>query len=154
MKTTCLLLLAVLPASVAVRSASAQPSNKPAAAKTPPAKPTPPNITTPAGLATSIQTSEATQNADNLIFAYGQSVTDPQLARTALAQLLANYYQLRNQATTAEQASQAVNEASLRFQVLSAAQNEVIIQQNQQLLQQNQRILDLLEKQAKAKAMG
>jgi len=88
---------------------------------------------------------EQTQNADALLLAYGQAVTDPVLARLAIGQLLSNYYSLRNQATTAEQATQAVSEASLRFQVLQSAQNQVLIQQNQQLLQQNARILALLE---------
>ena len=155
MKTFSILFPALLLATTILPGvAGAQIAARPAAGKATPARPVPPNITTPAGLATSIQTAESTQNADSLIFAYGQSVTDPLLARTALAQLLSNYYQLRNQATTAEQASQAVNEAGLRFQVMQAAQNEVIIQQNQQLLLQNQRILDLLEKQAKARASG
>lgn len=119
---------------------------------TPTANPAPmafPDISTPAGLSSTLQSAERTQNAESLLYAYGQSITDPLLARTALTQLLANYYLLRNQATTAEQAIQAINEADLRFSVLQAAQNQVIIQQNQQLLLQNQRILELLEKQAR-----
>jgi len=98
-----------------------------------------------AGLNQTLSQAEQTQNADALLVAYGQAVTDPVLARLAIGQLLSNYYSLRNQATTAEQATQAVSEANLRFQVLQSAQNQVIIQQNQQLLQQNARILTLLE---------
>jgi len=98
-----------------------------------------------AGLNQTLSQAEQTQNADALLLAYGQAVTDPVLARLAIGQLLSNYYSLRNQATTAEQATQAVGEASLRFQVLQSAQNQVLIQQNQQLLQQNARIIALLE---------
>lgn len=100
------------------------------------------------GLNQTLSGAEQTQNADALLLAYGQAVTDPVLARLAIGQLLANYYSLRNQAQTAQQATQAVGEASLRFQVLQSAQNQVLIQQNQQLLLQNARILALLEANA------
>ncbi len=89
---------------------------------------------------------ERNQDSDALLLAYGQAVTDPTLARLAIGQLLANYYTLRNQAQTPEQATQAVSEASLRFQVLQAAQNQVLIQQNQQILQQNAQIIALLQR--------
>lgn len=103
--------------------------------------------TTRAGLiAAQILNAERAQNADSLLLSYGQAVTDPTLARSAIAQLLTSYYQLRNQAQTAEQATQAVAEANLRFQVLQAAQNQVMIQQNQQLLQQNAQIIALLQR--------
>ncbi|BCM90848.1 hypothetical protein IAD21_02710 [Abditibacteriota bacterium] len=88
---------------------------------------------------------ERDQDSDALLLAYGQAVTDPTLARLAIGQLLSNFYSLRNQAQTPEQATQAVSEASLRFQVLQAAQNQVLIQQNQQLLQQNAQIIALLQ---------
>lgn len=112
----------------------------------------PPRSTAPAptnpnagnNLAAQIMNSERTQNADALLLAYGQAVTDAPLARAAIAQLLSSYYLLRNQAQTAEQATQAVAEANLRFQVLQAAQNQVLIQQNQQLLAQNAQIMALL----------
>lgn len=97
------------------------------------------------GLNQTLSQAEQTQNADALLLAYGQAATDPTLARLAIGQLLSNYYALRNQAQTAEQATQAVSEASLRFQVLQSAQNQVLIQQNQQLLNQNARIIALLE---------
>lgn len=115
---------------------------------------TAPSLGEPAGLAAIIQGAEGMQNGDALVLAYGQSVTDPQLARVALGLLLTNYYQLRNQAQTAEQAVQAVNEAELRFAVFAAAQNQVIIQQNQTLIQQNQRIIELLERQSTTPAKG
>jgi hypothetical protein len=99
------------------------------------------------GLNQTLSQAEQTQNADALLLAYGQAVTDPTLARLAIGQLLSNYYSLRNQAQTAEQVTQAVGEASLRFQVLHSAQNQVLIQQNQQLLNQNARIIALLEAQ-------
>lgn len=101
--------------------------------------------TTPVALAATIAAAEKSQNGDTLLIAYGQAATDPVLARVVLGQLLSQYYALRNQAQTAEQASQAVNEASLRFLVFQAAQNSVIVQQNQQLLQQNQRLIALME---------
>ncbi len=105
----------------------------------------------PATLNAQITNAERTQNADQLLLAYGQAVTDADLARAAIAQLLASYYRLRNQAQTAEQATQAVAEANLRFQVLQAAQNQIQIAQNQQLLEQNARIISLLQQNAKAK---
>ncbi len=102
---------------------------------------------TAGSLAQSIQNSERTQNADNLLLTYGQAVTTPELARAAIGQLLNDYYQLRNQAQTADQATQAVSEAMLRFMVLQTAQNQILVQQNQQLLQQQDRIIELLEAQ-------
>ena len=92
---------------------------------------------------------EADMNGDALIFAYGQSVTDPLMARAALAQLMFDYYGLRSRATSAMQASQAVDEAILRFSVMHAAQNQVTVQQNQVIIDQNQRIIALLEQIAK-----
>ena len=111
---------------------------------------------TPGTLAGAIQSSERTQNADNLLLTYGQAATTPELARAAIGQLLNDYYRLRNQAQTADQATQAVSEAMLRFMVLQTAQNQILVQQNQQVLQQNQRIIELLEAQAKpaARAMA
>jgi len=109
-----------------------------------PAQPIPPALSA-SGLNQTLSQAEQTQNADALLLAYGQAVTDPTLARLAIGQLLSNYYSLRNQAQTAEQATQAVGEATLRFQVLQSAQNQVLIQQNQQLLAQNARIIALLE---------
>jgi hypothetical protein len=105
------------------------------------------NNTNAADLPAQILGFERTQNADALLLAYGQAVTDPTLARAAIAQLLTSYYGLRNQAQTAEQATQAVAEANLRFQVLQSAQNQILIQQNQQILQQNAQIIALLAKQ-------
>ncbi len=109
----------------------------------------PNNSNVPGSLNAQITLAERTQNADALLLAYGQAVTDANLARAAIAQLLASYYQLRNQAQTAEQATQAVAEANLRFQVLQAAQNQIQIAQNQQLLEQNARIIALLQQNAK-----
>lgn len=100
------------------------------------------------GLNATLSQAERNQDADALLLAYGQAVTDPNLARLAIGQLLANFYSLRNQAQTPEQATQAVSEASLRFQVLQAAQNQVLIQQNQQILQQNAQMIALLQQRA------
>ena len=100
-------------------------------------------------LTAQISNAERTQDADALLLAYGQAVTDAELARTAIAQLLASYYAMRNGAQTAEQATQAVAEANLRFQVLQAAQNQIMVQQNQQLLQQNAQIIALLQQQVR-----
>jgi hypothetical protein len=104
-----------------------------------------------ANLTNDITNYERTQNADALLLAYGQAVTDPVLARAAIAQLLTSYYGLRNQAQSAEQATQAVSEANLRFQVLQAAQNQVLIQQNQQILNQNAEIIQLLKQNARVR---
>lgn len=111
----------------------------------------PPPITGPGGeLASQILNYERTQNSEALLLAYGQAVTDPTLARAAISQLLSSYYVLRNQAQTAEQATQAVSEANLRFQVLQAAQNQVLVQQNQQILAQNAQIIALLRDNQRA----
>jgi hypothetical protein len=114
-----------------------------------------PNRPAPGGFAPNelagiILNSERNQDADSLLLAYGQAVTDPNLARAAIAQLLSSYYLLRNQAQAADQAVQAVAEANLRFQVLQAAQNQVMIQQNQQLIEQNAQIIELLRGRAGA----
>ncbi|RYG56349.1 hypothetical protein EON80_29470 [bacterium] len=128
-------------ASYAQPTTTRQPAQRPYTA---PRATTAPNN---ANLANEILGYERTQNADALLLAYGQAVTDPALARTAIAQLLSSYYTLRNQAQTAEQATQAVSEANLRFQVLQAAQNQVLIQQNQQILNQNAQLIKLMQQQ-------
>ena len=98
------------------------------------------------GLNATLAQAERNQDADALLLGYGQAVTDASLARMAIGQLLTNFYSLRNQAQTPEQATQAVSEASLRFQVLQVAQNQVLIQQNQQILQQNAQMIALLQR--------
>ncbi len=111
----------------------------------------PPRNTFSNPLTARILEAERTQNAEDLLFAYGQAVTDAELARTAIAQLLTSYYTMRNGAQTAEQATQAVAEANLRFQVLQAAQNQIMVQQNQQILQQNAQIIALLQRSLRGK---
>ena len=102
-----------------------------------------------AQLVGALNRAEADMNGDALIFSYGQAVTNPSLARGALAHLMYDYYGLRAKATSAMQASQAVDEAILRFSVMQAAQNQVTVQQNQIIIDQNQRIIALLEQIAK-----
>jgi hypothetical protein len=107
-----------------------------------------PSTTAPAALPTSnsvmanIARAEAAGNANDLVLAYGDAVRDPQLARSALTQLLTDYFRLRSLATSAMQASQAVDEAALRFAIFQAAQNQVNVQQNQQLLAQHQKLIE------------
>lgn len=103
----------------------------------------------PAGVAATLQNAERSQNPDALLLAYGEAVTNPTLARVAIGTLLSNYYSLRNQAQTADQATQAVAEATLRFMVLQTAQNQVIIQQNQQILEQNARLIQVMERNSR-----
>jgi hypothetical protein len=103
------------------------------------------DVQTPSELTAVLRRSEREKNADALILTYGQAITDPQLARRALALLLSDYYQMRRQAQTAQQATQAINEIMLRIEVLQAAQNQATVQQNQALIEQNQRIIQLLE---------
>jgi hypothetical protein len=100
-----------------------------------------------------IQRAEAAGDANALVLAYGEAVRDPQLAKGALSQLLTDYFRLRSMATSAMQASQAVDEAALRFAIFQAAQNQVNVQQNQQvlvnqqkLIEQNQKIIDQNER--------
>lgn len=106
------------------------------------ARPTPPA----SGIAATIAQAERNQDPASLLFAYGQAVVDPNLAPLAIGGLLSSFYILRNQAQTPDQANQAINEVSLRFQVLQTAQNQVLIQQNQQILQQNAQIIALLQR--------
>ncbi|MDQ3814390.1 MAG: hypothetical protein M3347_10615 [Armatimonadota bacterium] len=125
--------------------------------KTPVWEPTAPSVappaapSTPTDLMATLRQAERDNNADALVYSYGQAVTDARLARGALALLMSDYYRMRAQATTADQASQAVDEAALRFAVMRAAQNQATVQQNQTLIQQNeviieqnQRIIELL----------
>ena len=139
---------AALDASIVQAQPASQPASQPMAPRGgAPSAAANDQIITPNSLAGAIQNSERTQNADTLLQTYGQAVTTPELARSAIVQLLNDYYQLRNQAQTADQATQAVSEAMLRFMVLQTAQNQIIVQQNQQLLQQQSRIIELLEAQ-------
>lgn len=141
--------LCALTSSIALSApSSAQTTNRAAPVRPRAAAPAP---LSPANLASILANAERSQQSDSLLLAYGQAVTDPTLARVAIGQLLSNYYQLRNQAQTADQATQAVAEAGLRFQVLQSAQNQVLIQQNQQILQQNARVIALLEQSRTAR---
>lgn len=93
-----------------------------------------------------IARAEAAGNANDLVLAYGDAVRDPQLARGALTQLLTDYFRLRSLAGSAMQASQAVDEAALRFAIFQAAQSQVNVQQNQQLVAQQQKIAEQNQK--------
>lgn len=115
-----------------------------------------PSLPTVAQLITGIAQAEQTNNANDLVYAYGEAVRNPALARGAITRLMYDYYRMRGAATTPEQATQAVNEATLRFQVFQSAQLLTATQQNQQLLdqnaeiiKQNQQIIQLLQQMAK-----
>lgn len=117
-----------------------------------------PSLPTVAQLITAIAQAEQTNNANDLVYAYGEAVRNPSLARGALTRLMYDYYRMRTAATTPEQATQAVNEASLRFQVFQSAQLMTVTQQNQQLvdqnaliIKQNQQIIQLLQQQVAKK---
>lgn len=100
-----------------------------------------PSLPTVAQLVAGIANAEQTNNANDLVYAYGEAVRNPQLARGALTRLMYDYYRMRAAATSPEQATQAVNEANLRFQVFQSAQLMTATQQNQQLLDQNAQII-------------
>jgi hypothetical protein len=115
-----------------------------------------PSMPSVAQLIAGIAAAEQTNNANDLVYAYGEAVRDPLLARGALTRLMYDYYRMRSVATTPEQATQAVNEANLRFQVFQAAelatatqQNQQLIDQNAQIIRQNQQIIQLLQQMAK-----
>ncbi|MEO6908565.1 MAG: hypothetical protein ABI210_11810 [Abditibacteriaceae bacterium] len=115
-----------------------------------------PSLPTVAQLIAGIAKAEQTNNANDLVYAYGEAVRVPILARGALTRLMYDYYRMRAAATTPEQATQAVNEASLRFQVFQSAQmmtatqqNQQLVDQNTQLIKQNQQIIQLLQQIAK-----
>ena len=99
-------------------------------------------LPTSSSVMANIARAEAAGNANDLVLAYGDAVRDAQLARGALTQLLTDYFRLRSLATSAMQASQAVDEAALRFAIFQAAQNQVNVQQNQQLLVQQQKLIE------------
>ena len=110
---------------------------------------TPATVATPPGtlpsvnrVVSDIMRAEKANNANDLVLAYGQAVRDPQLAKGALSALLYDFYRLRSLAGSAMQASQAVDETSLRFAIFQAAQNQVNVQQNQQALEQSQKIIE------------
>ena len=106
----------------------------------------PPAPRSPIGVNSVITQAEKDQDAETLLLAYGQAATNSTEGRLAISQLLTDFYALRNRAITPEQATQAINEASLRFQVYQTAQNQIVIQQNQQLIQQNTQIIQLLQR--------
>jgi len=85
---------------------------------------------------------ERQNNGDRVVYSYGQAVRDPELARSVLSHLMTDYYALRGKAQSAMQASQAVDEASLRLSLFRAAQNQVTVLQNQTLVQQHQRLIE------------
>jgi len=93
-------------------------------------------------LVADIARAETSNNANDLILAYGQAVREPQLAKGALSALLSDFYRLRSLAGSAVQASQAVDETALRLSIFGAAQNQINVQQNQQVLEQNQKIIE------------
>lgn len=112
-------------------------------ASTPPSAPVASGqLPTTSSVMSNIARAEAAGNANDLVLAYGEAVRDPQLAKSALTQLLTDYFRLRSLATSAMQASQAVDEAALRFAIFQAAQNQVNVQQNQQLLAQQQKLVE------------
>lgn len=140
MKTKNALLIVGIAMSAFSMNVDAQPSGT--AASTRPATTAPGTLSTPTGVASNIARAEAAGDAGALVLAYGEATRDPQLARITLTQLLTDYFKLRALATSAMQASQAVDEAGLRFSIFQAAQNQVNVQQNQQILQQNQKLID------------
>lgn len=99
-------------------------------------------LPTVARLVAEIGRAETSSDANALVYSYGEAVRDPQLARGAITLLLYDFYRLRAQASSAMQASQAVDEALLRFSVFGAAQGQANVRQNQQLVEQNARIID------------
>ena len=115
-----------------------------------------PSLPTVSQLIAGIAAAEQTNNANDLVYAYGDAVRVPTLARGALTRLMYDYYRMRAAATTPEQATQAVNEASLRFQVFQSAQimsstqqTQQLVDQNAQIIKQNQQIIALLQQLVK-----
>ena len=115
-----------------------------------------PALPTVSQLIAGIANAEQTNNANDLVYAYGDAVRVPVLARGALTRLMYDYYRMRAAASTPEQATQAVNEASLRFQVFQSAQimsatqqTQQLVDQNAQIIKQNQQIIGLLQQIAK-----
>lgn len=93
-------------------------------------------------LVNDIARAETSNNAGDLILAYGQAVREPQLAKGVLSALLSDFYRLRSLAGSAVQASQAVDETALRLSIFQTAQNQINVQQNQQTLDQNQKLIE------------
>lgn len=95
-----------------------------------------------------IQQAEQQHNGDGLVFSYGMAITSPLTARATLSHLMNNYYAMRDRAKTPTQASQAVDEALLRYALFQSAQLQLNVEQQQKLIEQNNRIIELLEQMA------
>jgi hypothetical protein len=148
----CTLALAALACRPALAQQPADDTAQPAIPAMPAMPTAPPTVDTPAAITDALHTAENSNDGAALVYAYGAAAADPHLAQAALTQLMTDYYRLRGQAQTAEQATQAIEEATLRFAVLQAAQNAVaqqqalvLAQQNQTLILQNQMIIKLLQ---------
>jgi hypothetical protein len=81
--------------------------------------------------------------------AYARVGQDAATQPAALSRILSEYYELKTGARSAQQVSQAANEATVRLSVLQAAQNRRIIEQNDALAKQNAQIIALLKQIAK-----
>jgi hypothetical protein len=69
---------------------------------------------------------------------YAKAVKSPQVMSFLVGEALSEFYDLKQGARGAAQVSQAADEAGIKFQSLTLAQNQTIIEQNQ-------RIISLLE---------
>src|SRR5436190_20588151 len=81
---------------------------------------------------------------DRLAALYREAATDPANTEELVARIYGEYQTNQNLVKSAAQGSQVASEASVRFQLLLAAQNEVLIQQNK-------RVIELLERIANKK---
>jgi len=82
--------------------------------------------------------------AERIAAIYARIADNPRLTSFLLGKTLREYMQIREGARSAMQVSQAVDEASMQFQLLLSAQNQTLIEQNK-------RIIALLEQIAKKK---
>lgn len=69
---------------------------------------------------------------------YAKAVQSPVVMRILVGEALLDFYDLKQGARGAAQVSQAADEAGIKFQLLTVAQNQTLIEQNQ-------RIINLLE---------
>jgi hypothetical protein len=78
---------------------------------------------------------KAEDGATEITDVYLRAARDSELAYKLIAFNLREYYTLQVAAKSAAQASQAVDESSLRLLVLQSTQNQVLIEQNKRIIQ-------------------
>ena len=78
---------------------------------------------------------DAKEGTAEITEVYEKAARDGKLADILISRAIDQYYEVRANAKSAIQVSQAVDEASVRLLLLQAAQNQVLIEQNKKIIQ-------------------